>query len=122
MKTYKDFAEYAVKKYSLEEIASAVSGFDSDRQYYTSIHDMVEMLEMSGHEVFLAFNMSREVTLFDYYGKNPNLYTLDAYQAFEKVDPADVVEEAIYYIAGNENWHDLELFAWYAEYCEKENQ
>lgn len=121
MKSYKSFAQYAVNKYSLDEIANAVSAV-SDEYYFTSIHDMVETLGMTGHDVFLAFNMSREMSLLDYYGKNYALYTLDAYNAFEKIDPVDVVEEMIFAATDKEKHHDSELYAWYLEYCNQENQ
>lgn len=120
MKYYKNFAKYVTKTHSLGDIARALSIAELDQAYYTSIYDLIEELELTGQEVFLAFNMSREMSLLDYYGENVGwIYTLDAYRAFIKEDPIDAIVDTIK-ILDNEGYHDNEILEWYREY--KENQ
>lgn len=121
MTKYKSFAQYIAKTKQLNAIAFALSYVDDDQQYFASIHALIDATGMTGQDVFLAFNMSREMGLLDYYGENFAIYTLDAYNAFEKIDPVDAVEEAIEYVI-NTDFKDSELYAWWLEYCEQENQ
>lgn len=124
MKDYKNFAKYVTKTHSLDAIVCALSITELDQEYYTSIYDLIEVLELTGQEVFLAFNMSREMSLLDYYGENGGwIYTLDAYRAFSKEDPIDAIVDTIK-ILDNEGYRnsrgDNEILEWYREY--KENQ
>lgn len=122
MKDYKNFAKYVTKTHSLGDIASALSTAELDQAYYTSISELIEVLELTGLEVFLAFNMSRDMSLLDYYGENDGwIYTLDAYRAFTKVDPIDAIADTIERL-DDEVYHDNEILEWYREYKEKENQ
>lgn len=126
MKDYKNFARYVTKTYSLGDIARALSITELDQAYCTSIYDLIEVLEITGPEVFLAFNMSREMSLLDYYGENGGwIYTLDAYRAFSKEDPIDAIVETIKTL-DDEGYRnsigDNEILEWYREYKEKKKQ